>query len=105
MVVGSFFHESFPPSFGRASSMKRARPPKGAMRFGNKPPRPPSGVVQCRSALHGIEREPFKSPFSVDNILHAKQGNRVKEESSSFLKKRTKKLLLIGRAPAAGARE
>jgi hypothetical protein len=35
----------------------------------------------------------------------AGQGNRVKKESSSFLKKRTKKLLLIGRAPAARARE
>jgi hypothetical protein len=33
--------------------------------------------------------------------LPGHQGNRVKEESSSFLKKRTKKLLLIGRAPAA----
>jgi hypothetical protein len=33
------------------------------------------------------------------------QGNRVKEESSSFLKKRTKKLLIIGRAPAARARK
>jgi hypothetical protein len=31
--------------------------------------------------------------------------DRVKKESSSFLKKRTKKLLLIGRAPAARARE
>jgi hypothetical protein len=33
------------------------------------------------------------------------QGNQVKEESSSFLKKRTKKLLIIGRAPAARARK
>jgi len=32
------------------------------------------------------------------------QGNQVKEESSSFLKKRTKKLLIIGRAPVARAR-
>jgi hypothetical protein len=39
------------------------------------------------------------------NFRDLAQGNRVKKESSSFLKKRTKKLLLIGRAPAARARE
>jgi hypothetical protein len=46
-----------------------------------------------------------------ENRVAAKiQGNRAKEESSSFLKKGgarpagTKKLLLIGRAPAARAR-
>jgi len=42
---------------------------------------------------------------NLHNCGIALQGNRVKEESSSFLKKRTKKLLIIGRAPAARARK
>jgi len=63
-----------------------------------------STVVLLLAGICGEEIIPHSTGF-VNRPPAVQQGNRVKEESSSFLKKRTKKLLLIGRAPAARARE